>query len=260
MLNNIQLSENSLRYEIDQYTVLREYIQLVFLNALYQHKDSKGIIFKGGTALRLVYGSPRFSEDLDFNCNISLTKLNTLLDEVVKIDVSKIVPSIYLKEMDTLHGYSARLYFKTELSSMPLTIKLDFSFREKSLDAGKTTLSTELPIHVYSLINVFSAKEILAEKIRTIFQRSKGRDIYDIWFLLSMKTELDIGMIDKKMGLINKHFNYSEFENILKQFSKIQLEKDLFKFLPTKQRSVVPKLIDIILDNPQVVFLSNGKR
>ena len=33
----------------------------------FESPDGKYLIFKGGTALRLVYGSSRFSEDLDFS-------------------------------------------------------------------------------------------------------------------------------------------------------------------------------------------------
>lgn len=35
--------------------------------AFYQEKEAEAILFKGGTALRLIYQSPRFSEDLDFS-------------------------------------------------------------------------------------------------------------------------------------------------------------------------------------------------
>ena len=46
---------------------LREYFQHLFLQELYQLAGSEQMLFKGGTALRIIYGSPRFSEDLDFS-------------------------------------------------------------------------------------------------------------------------------------------------------------------------------------------------
>jgi len=255
MIDNKQLIEYSSKYKIDQYTILREYIQLVFLNALYENKLSKDLIFKGGTALRLAYTSPRFSEDLDFNCELKIEELKNLLSVTLN-KVSNIVPNIYSKEIISLQGYSSKLYFKSNISTIPLTIKLDFSFREKSLDTFQTALSTELPMQVYSLINVFSTKEILAEKFRTVFQRTKGRDIYDIWFLLNKKTELDLNMVNKKMKLINQKFNCIEFESKLKQFEQKQLENDLYKFLPINQRAIVSNLIQLIIQDPQVEGLS----
>ncbi|MDP1760196.1 MAG: nucleotidyl transferase AbiEii/AbiGii toxin family protein, partial [Candidatus Woesebacteria bacterium] len=47
--------------------VVREYFQHIFLGELYKLPNSEKLLFKGGTALRIVYGSPRFSEDLDFS-------------------------------------------------------------------------------------------------------------------------------------------------------------------------------------------------
>src|ERR1035441_10085199 len=47
--------------------IVREYAQHLFLAELYQLAGSEKLLFKGGTALRIIYNSPRFSEDLDFS-------------------------------------------------------------------------------------------------------------------------------------------------------------------------------------------------
>lgn len=47
--------------------VIREYFQHLFLSQLYKLEGTENLLFKGGTALRMIYGSPRFSEDLDFS-------------------------------------------------------------------------------------------------------------------------------------------------------------------------------------------------
>jgi len=254
MIDKSRLTEYSIKYKIDQYTVLREYIQIVFLNYLFQEKKAEHLTFKGGTALRLLYNSPRFSEDLDFNSDLNPNEIRKLLNTVI-INTSKLVDNIELKELETIQGFSSKIYFKSDISSMPLTIKLDFSFRESSIDEIKKTITTELPVQIYSLINVFSAKEILAEKIRTLFQRVKGRDIYDIWFLLNIQTPLDLNMINKKLELINKKFDYNELLDVLNNFEQKQLEKDLFKFLPINQRQIVSQLIELIKNNDQLKSL-----
>jgi len=51
--------------KIDRVQVVREYWELIVLKGLYESTFGRYLIFKGGTALRLTYGSPRFSEDLD---------------------------------------------------------------------------------------------------------------------------------------------------------------------------------------------------
>ncbi len=47
--------------------VLREYLQVLILKELYKLPDGKKLYFTGGTYLRLVHQTKRFSEDLDFN-------------------------------------------------------------------------------------------------------------------------------------------------------------------------------------------------
>jgi len=256
MIDKSTLDNYSRKYKIDQYTVLREYIQIVFLNYLFQEKKAEHLTFKGGTALRLLYNSPRFSEDLDFNSDLNQNEIRKLLNIVIT-NTSKLVGGIELKELKTIQGFSSKLYFKSDISSMPLTIKLDFSFRENSIDEIKKTIITELPIQIYSLVNVFSAKEILTEKIRTLFQRIKGRDIYDIWFLLNIQTTLDIKMVNGKLKLINKEFNYNKLLDVLNNFEQKQLENDLFKFLPINQRQIVKQLIELIKNNVQIKSLES---
>ena len=51
----------------DYPNTVREYVQHLFLSAFYKREAATDFLFKGGTALRIVYGSPRFSEDLDFS-------------------------------------------------------------------------------------------------------------------------------------------------------------------------------------------------
>jgi len=58
-------------------------------------------------------------------------------------------------------------------------------------------------------IFVMEAKEILAEKIRAIFMRTKPRDVYDLWFLLiQRKVEFNISLVNKKLKLNNLKFDF----------------------------------------------------
>ena len=57
----------SKKLKIDSTQIVREFWETVILKGLFDSLEGKSLIFKGGTALRLVYGSPRFSEDLDFS-------------------------------------------------------------------------------------------------------------------------------------------------------------------------------------------------
>ena len=64
----IQMVERYSPQSMDEYdTALKEIIQRICLLGLWRAKFFEHAAFYGGTALRLLYGLDRFSEDLDFS-------------------------------------------------------------------------------------------------------------------------------------------------------------------------------------------------
>lgn len=66
MLSKENLEKFTKQKQTSVQNVVREYCQHLFLSFLYQNPGSEKLLFKGGTALRIVLKSPRFSEDLNF--------------------------------------------------------------------------------------------------------------------------------------------------------------------------------------------------
>ena len=65
--------------------VLREYLQVKILDQIYRKEVSKGIIFIGGTALRLTRNIDRFSEDLDFDLSgVSIKEVDGVVKGIAK--------------------------------------------------------------------------------------------------------------------------------------------------------------------------------
>ncbi len=63
-----QLAEDlSLQLNISVEHIIREEYEMLILQKLMSDPLSSVLVFKGGTALRLAHGSPRFSDDLDFS-------------------------------------------------------------------------------------------------------------------------------------------------------------------------------------------------
>jgi predicted nucleotidyltransferase component of viral defense system len=71
--------------KIDKVQVVREYWELIVLKGLYESPFGRYLIFKGGTALRLTYSSPRFSENLDFSLtkNGLMGKFSSLIKKII---------------------------------------------------------------------------------------------------------------------------------------------------------------------------------
>ena len=65
--------------------ILREYLQYKILQNIFDSMYGKSLCFLGGTALRIVHNSTRFSEDLDFdNFGLSVADFDGLIQEIKK--------------------------------------------------------------------------------------------------------------------------------------------------------------------------------
>lgn len=242
------IEEKTRESQIDRYTIIREYLQLLFLRYFYENKIS-GVksFFKGGTALRFLFNSFRFSEDLDFTCVGQMTLL--------KEDLKKILPQIekesgfkiLLKDEKLFQdvGVGYRLVCQpNDLISQPLGIRLDFSFREKPLEPEVSAVAVgNYPISPFPLITHLSEKEILAEKIRSILTRATPRDLFDLWFILKRGTKIDWVMVRKKMKYYPKvKFNQEILRQKIADFKSEKLKKDLNQFLPANYRDYYLKI------------------
>ncbi len=175
------------------YLKLREYLQHVILRVLFEQKDLLKWVFHGGTALRIIHGLNRFSEDLDFHLkgkddqyalspviarlakNLALQGY-TISDSMVK---EKTVRSTFIR--------FERLLFECGLSpheDEKLSIKLEVDANPPpGWEVERRIINTFFP---FSLIH-HDAPSFLSGKFHASLQRpySKGRDFYDIIFLLS---------------------------------------------------------------------------
>ena len=62
-------------------SILREYLQYKILQGVFDSKHASMISFLGGTALRIVYGNTRFSEDIDLdNFGLSWSEFEEVID------------------------------------------------------------------------------------------------------------------------------------------------------------------------------------
>lgn len=235
--------------QIDRYTIIREYIQLLFLRYFYEQKVVKvKTFFKGGTALRFLFGSFRFSEDLDFTCLGSMNKISNHLQDILPKLEKEAGFTILAKDEKLFEemGVGYRLVCQpNELIRQPLGIRLDFSFREKPQEPEVSALAVaDYPISPFPLVVHLSKKEILAEKVRAILVRKTPRDLFDLWFLLKQKTIIDWRLVEKKM----KYYPEVKFNRkiLIKKVEAIkaeELKENLNQFLPENYRQYYPKIL-----------------
>ena len=241
MITQNQIKELAEYYQIDEFTVFREYLQLLFLNYLYRHKKSTKIYFKGGTAIHLLLISPRFSEDLDFSTSHDKKQIKEIVREInqeLGKELLGIKTSILYQGKKSIR---LRLQYLSSYFKYPFVLRLDFAEKEKPERVITSPLVTKFPL-VFPVISHLSAKEILAEKIRALLTRGKGRDIFDLWFLLEKGVKINKGLVEKKLKEINKQFSQEKLVKKIKSFPLKKLESDLNQFLPQQQRKMVKTL------------------
>jgi predicted nucleotidyltransferase component of viral defense system len=236
------------KFNIDEYSILREYLQLLFLRDFYGFPKSTNVYFKGGTAIHFLIGSFRFSEDLDFTTAISRKDTKQLVRATVEKSNLE-VPGLESKILsDTINSLVCRLSFPTELSIRPLTINIEFSFREKPLTRKISLIESELPVSPYPLVVHFDFEEILAEKVRAVLTRNQGRDIFDFWFLLSKGIKINTRFIKSKMSFYGQEFSNDRLKKAIDGITTQSLKDDLEKFLPKSHRKMISELKTLLLN------------
>ena len=182
----------------------KDYVILWLLSGLV-HSGAKeqGWVFKGGTCLRhCYYKGYRFSEDIDFSCTPggeNLAASLRLLDMVTAWVVQESGVRLSMREPLTVPG-DFQIEIPLEYNrggarrqSLP-QVKVHLTFDEPVLDKAVDRLVTpDYPDLLPFGITVYSKKEILAEKLRSLLQQQKKwprpRDLYDLWYILCRSGE-----------------------------------------------------------------------
>lgn len=216
--------------------ILREYLQYKILQALFNSALARKLSFIGGTALRIVHGNTRFSEDLDFD-NFGLAQAEfESLSKFVKRGLER---EGYEVEIRNVYKKAFRCYIRfpkllfaaglTPIEEEKILIQLDtyghgFKYRPERVILNK--------FDVFSEIFATPADILLSQKIYAAMtrKRAKGRDFFDIVFLAS-RTKPNYHYLEMKIGVDNAA---GLKKKMIKQFRGVrfdQLTKEVGPFL-----------------------------
>jgi len=242
MITKEQIDDLSELYQIDGFTIAREYLQLVFLSYLYGARQGSNVYFKGGTALRFLFDSPRFSEDLDFSTTYTkeqIVEIITSLEQKMKKELPGLrIVGAYSGE----RGIRFRLKYQSADFKYPSVIRLDFNTVKQIRDKAVSPLLTKFPVMIFPLISHLSGEEILAEKIRALATRAKGRDFFDVWFMLKKGILLKENLLKLKFEEVGKVYGKEALLKKIKSYPQNKLDRDLSRFLPKSQRQITSLL------------------
>jgi len=169
------------REQIEQDLLLSKAIIEIYKN----ERLSNELIFRGGTALhKIILPFPsRYSEDLDFVRSTSggigdimkeLTELGKQTGFIVK----------------TRLGQFPKVYWHAKAQTgRDLRIKIEINTFERSpalpLIKVEHTINTDW-FADKAVVTMFQNEETAATKLRALYQRSKGRDLFDLWLLTNV--------------------------------------------------------------------------
>ena len=176
--------------------VAREYLQARILGALQRAQAFLALAFHGGTALRFLYASGRYSEDLDFALERPSGRYDFRASlQAIRAELTSEGYALELKVNDQKVVHSAFVRFPGLLYTLGLSphrnevlaVKLEVDTRPP---AGAELETTVVRHHVVLQLQHHDRASMLAGKLHALLQRPylKGRDLYDLlWYLSAPK-------------------------------------------------------------------------
>ena len=226
-------------------SLLREYLQYKILEIIFASEYAIKLSFLGGTALRILYNNNRFSEDIDFdNFGLEESEFNALAEKVksgLEAEGLKVEIDIVGKEAYRCNVRFPDILFGSELSqhqSEKILIQIDslahgFSYQPERKILNKFDVFTEIFVATSDLL--------LSQKINAAVnrKRAKGRDFYDIVFLLSF-TKPNYQYLHQKMNIREPEELRARLLKLSEELDFTELARDVepFLFNPSDSKKV----------------------
>lgn len=229
---------------------LKEYLQYPALDFIYNNKAYRNFIFTGGSCLRVCFGAPRLSEDLDFDLRAKDYKFLDLrkMGEALK----RHFRDKFLLDITVKPQSNVRLYLKFPLlKELELVARGESDFLYVKIEPTRTHFKNPdivlTPIFQYGFNFVarnYSLRYLMTGKILAILSRRwfqgkdnqiniKGRDFYDLFWYLQKTISPDYNTLKKLLGIANEsQLKARLWEKINKEVTSQKLSYDLKNFFP----------------------------
>ena len=211
MLTRAQLAGAARRDGVALHAVERDYAQHVFL----RHAAREPLAFKGGTCLRIVHGSPRYSEDLDFDADRGagavLRHLEAAAARFADYGMAAEIVRTPGRAIRARLRFEGPLFDGSERSRGSVRIEVERPARAAEAEEAfvPRTPYADVPQLV---LRVLAAEHLLAEKARALLVRGAPRDLYDAHFLAVRGVRCSRALLDAKMALYGRRFTLRELD------------------------------------------------
>jgi predicted nucleotidyltransferase component of viral defense system len=206
---------------IADYQVEQDLIISRALVDLYEReKIRENLIFRGGTSLNKLFFKPplRYSEDIDL-VQINPQPIGPLIAEI------RLALSWLGQPKGKLTNRSAKLHYQyTAIDNVQRKLKIEINTTEHF--SVHELMDHEFAVNSSwymgnSIVRTYQLNELIGTKLRALYQRSKGRDLFDIWFVLKMNL-IDCAAV---INVFNKYCDYQKLSVTRANFEKNLFEK-----------------------------------
>ena len=152
------------------------------LVAIYSNEFlSSHLAFRGGTALHKLYLSPqpRYSEDIDL-VQIKSGSVGAILDKLREVLAFLGKPIIKQKRNNNTMVFKVKSTFPPIVS---IRLKIEINCKEHFTVLGLTKIPFEVKSQWFNgncEITTYQLDELIGTKLRALYQRKKGRDLFDL--------------------------------------------------------------------------------
>lgn len=199
---------------------------------------NENLAFRGGTALHKLFLKPqaRYSEDID------LVQIKTGPIKPILVRLRECLAFLGTKRNITtsIHNNTVEYRFETEIQPIiKMRLKIEINCREHFTVLGLQQVSFKVQNGWFNgecMINTYHIEELLGTKLRALYQRRKGRDLFDLDIAL---TKLDIDVV-KLIQCYKEYINFSDgvsptskmfVANMVEKMSDDEFRNDIFTIL-----------------------------
>lgn len=258
------LDEYKCKSTQDYENALKEIMQEIALLGLWRAKFYEHALFYGGTALRILYGLPRFSEDLDFSLlkpdkQFNLVAYHKAISEELEafgfeVEVQSkaktaesAVESAFIKAETKVHLLKIKSpsAISTRMQGgQTLKIKLEVDTQPPG-DHGIEVLDLMRPLPFQ--VKTMPLPDLFAGKLHAVLARAwgnrvKGRDFYDYLWYLGRKTPVHLKHLEARLiqsGHLKGELTPAKFKQMLREkFESLDIAKaraDVAPFLGQRE-------------------------
>ena len=199
-------------------------ISRVLCELYSDQKIKSSLAFRGGTALQKIFfkQSNRYSEDIDL---VQIPK--EAIGQIVDLIRSKLEPWLGKAQIDLKKGrVTLRFrYDSTEIPVQKMKLKIEINNAEHFSVYAHELKDFQVDSEWFSgkcQITTYSIEEIMGTKLRALYQRKKGRDLFD--FACAFK-ELPNLSTEKIVECFLKYMDYAGHKVSRAEFQKAMFEK-----------------------------------